>query len=225
MHTQQKEVAEKNKRKYIKRIATIWFRGKNAMPKQAKTLNAVEIRKVLDYVATRKHSLRNRALVMFMFNTGVRVSECANLRYDQVVDADGNVRSEIRLDANQTKTKDARTIFVNEKLQKELAKYIAVYKPTLNSSKFFYSQKQSSDGFSANTLTQYFHYLYKRVGIDGASSHSSRRSYITKLSSLGVGVRVIMGLSGHKQLSSVQCYIDCNDDQKRAACEFELLSI
>ena len=115
MLTRQKEVAEKNKRKYIKRIATIWFRGKNAMPKQAKTLNAVEIRKVLDYVATRKHSLRNRALVMFMFNTGVRVSECANLRYDQVVDADGNVRSEIRLDANQTKTKDARTIFVNEK--------------------------------------------------------------------------------------------------------------
>ena len=80
--TQQKKVAEKNKRKYIKRIANIWFRGKNAMPKQAKTLNAVELRKVLDYVATRKHSLRNRALVMFMFNTGVRVSKCANLRYD-----------------------------------------------------------------------------------------------------------------------------------------------
>jgi len=30
---------------------------------------------------------------------------------------------------------------------------------------------------------------------------------------------VIMGLSGHRSLSSVQCYIDTNDDMKRKAVE------
>ena len=85
--------------------------------------------------------------------------------------------------------------------------------------KLFYSQKTTSDGFTANTLTQHFHYLYKRAGVIGASSHSTRRTFITNLAAQGVGVRVIMGLSGHRALSSVQCYIDVNDDMKRKAVE------
>jgi len=44
-----------------------------------------------------------------------------------------------------------------------------------------------------------------------------RRTFITNLANKGVGVRVIMGCSGHKALSSVQLYIDCNDDMKRNA--------
>ncbi|MDH6303337.1 integrase, partial [Polynucleobacter sphagniphilus] len=55
------------------------------MAKQAKVLNSTEIRRVLDYVATRKHALRNRALVLMMFNTGMRVSEVASLRIKDVV--------------------------------------------------------------------------------------------------------------------------------------------
>jgi integrase/recombinase XerD len=74
------------------------------MAKQAKVLNNTEVRKVLDYVATRKHSLRNRALVMMMFNTGMRVSEVASLRIRDVIDTDSNIKNEIRLLAENTKT-------------------------------------------------------------------------------------------------------------------------
>ncbi|MBT8621546.1 tyrosine-type recombinase/integrase [Polynucleobacter paneuropaeus] len=189
------------------------------MPKQAKVLNGTEIRKVLDYVATRKHALRNRALVLTMFNTGMRVSEVASLRVRDVVDSEGNIKNEIRLLAENTKTNEARTVFVNEKLCKELQQYAKLLKNDSPNNKFFYSQKKDSDGFTANTLTQHFHYLYKRVGLDGASSHSSRRTFITKLANDGIGVRVIMGLSGHKALSSVQCYIDCNSELMRNAVE------
>jgi integrase/recombinase XerD len=215
----QETVAERNKRNYIKRLASIWLRKDKTMPKQAKVLNAAEIRRVLDYCATRKHAPRNRALVMMMFNTGMRVSEVASLRVQDVLDAEGNVKNEIRLLAENTKTKDARTVFVNDKLSKELKHYAKLLGDVPANSKFFYSQKRDSDGFSSSTLCQHFHYLYKRVGLDGASSHSSRRTFITTLANKGIGVRVIMGLSGHKALSSVQCYIDCNDEQKRAACE------
>ena len=90
------------------------------MTKQAKVLNSTEIRKVLDYCATRKHSQRNRALVLIMFNTGMRVSEVASLRIKDVVDSEGNIKNEIRLLAENTKTNEARTVFVNEKLRKEL---------------------------------------------------------------------------------------------------------
>ena len=189
------------------------------MAKQAKVLNNTEVRKVLDYVATRKHSLRNRALVMMMFNTGMRVSEVASLRIRDVMDTDSNIKNEIRLLAENTKTNEARTVFVNEKLRRELQQYAKLLVNTNPNCKFFYSQKRDSDGFTANTLTQHFHYLYKRVGLDGASSHSSRRTFITTLANKGIGVRVIMGLSGHKALSSVQCYIDCNSELMRNAVE------
>ena len=213
-----KKVAENKQRKYIKDIATIWL-GKETMSKQAKTLSNDEIRKVLDYVATRKHSERNRAMIYTIFNTGMRVSEVANLRFKDVVDGEGAVKREIRLSAEDTKTKEARIVFVNDKLHKELTRYIKLYKPLNTNVKFFYSQKRASDGYSPNTLAQFFHYLFNRAGIAGASSHSGRRSFITNLANKGVGVRVIMGLSGHRALSSVQCYIDCNDDMKRKAVE------
>jgi integrase/recombinase XerD len=213
-----KEVAEKNKRKHNLAIAKLWL-GRKTMAKQAKVLNNIEVRKVLDYVATRKHSLRNRALIMMMFNTGMRVSEVASLRIHDVMDSDGNIKNEIRLAAENTKTKEARTVFVNEKLRRELQQYAKLLVNINPNCKFFYSQKRDSDGFTANTLTQHFHYLYKRVGLDGASSHSSRRTFITTLANKGIGVRVIMGLSGHKALSSVQCYIDCNSELMRNAVE------
>jgi integrase/recombinase XerD len=154
-----------------------------------------------------------------MFNTGMRVSEVASLRIKDVVDNEGNIKHEIRLLAENTKTNEARTVFVNERLRKELQQYAKLLKGDSPNNKFFYSQKKDSDGFSANTLTQHFHYLYKRVGLDNCSSHSARRTFITKLANDGVGVRVIMGLSGHRQLSSVQCYIDCNSELMRNAVE------
>jgi integrase/recombinase XerD len=189
------------------------------MSKQAKTLTATELRRVLDYTATRKHSIRNRALLMTTFLCGMRVGEVASLRLKDVIDADGAIRTEIRLSAEQTKGNEARVVFVNEKLRKELEQYVKTLQIKDTNRKFFYSQKSKSDGFTANTLAQFFHYLYRRSGIDGASSHSGRRTFITNLASKGVGVRVLMSLSGHKNISTTQAYIDVNDDMKRRAVE------
>jgi integrase/recombinase XerD len=148
---------------------------------------------------------------------GMRVGEVAYLRYADVVDDVGKIRDEIQLEPAQTKGRHARTVFVNAKLKRELEAYVRNHKPTNPNSPLFYTQKRA--GFTPNTLAQHFHYLYKRAGIAGGSSHSGRRTFITNLAAKGVGVRVIMGLSGHKALSSVQCYIDCNDDMKRRAVE------
>ncbi len=186
---------------------------------QAKTLTAQELRRVLDYVATRKHAARNRAMLLATHLSGMRVGEVAALRISDVLDADGGIRNEIRLEAEQTKGSSGRVVFVSEKLRKELAKYLALYCPENHEGKLFYTQKRMRDGFSANTLCQFFHHLYNAVGIAGASSHSGRRSFITNLASKGVGVRVLMALAGHKSISTTQIYIDCNDNQKRAAIE------
>jgi integrase/recombinase XerD len=98
-----------------------------SMSKQAKTLTAEELRRVLDYVATRKHSIRNRALVLTSVYSGCRVGELSSLTYTDVVDDAGKVRDEIRLKAENTKTKEARIVFVNAKLKKELQQYASFY--------------------------------------------------------------------------------------------------
>lgn len=213
-----KEVGILDVRKHTYDIAKLYLERKT-MSKQAKTLNEQELRKVLDYISTRKHSARNRALLMTTFLSGMRVGEVSSLRFNDVVDNDGNIRNEIRLTPAMTKGQYARVVFVNERLRKELEKYIRTYSPVDKGLKLFYSQKKDSDGFNANTLTQHFHFLYKRAGIDGASSHSGRRSFITNLASKGVSVRVLMSLAGHRSISTTQAYIDINDNMLRSAVE------
>jgi integrase/recombinase XerD len=83
----------------------------------------------------------------------------------------------------------------------------------------FTTQKNPNRGFTASTLAQHFHYMYKGAGIMGASSHSSRRSFITKLSEMGVSVRVLMDLAGHRSLAVTQKYIESNPKLMRSAVE------
>ena len=83
----------------------------------------------------------------------------------------------------------------------------------------FCTQHTPRKGFSANTMTQHFHYLYKRAGIEGASSHSGRRTFITTLANRGVSVRLLASLAGHRSIATTQRYIDVNDEMKRQAVE------
>ena len=189
------------------------------MSKQAKTLSAQEIRRVLDYVATRKHSARNRAMLLTMYYAGLRVKECAALRYEDVLDAEGKIRAEIRLMPEQTKGSKAGTVFVSDKLRKELQAYVLAVPAKNIKDKLFYSQKRPSEGWNSNTLCQFFGRLYKNAGINGATSHSGRRKFCTSLSESGISTKVIMELSGHKHLSSLERYIAVTPQTIRKAIE------
>jgi len=59
------------------------------MSKQDKTLTAEELGRILDYIATRNHSIRNRALALRSFYNDCRVGElrsltCADVRNDDM---------------------------------------------------------------------------------------------------------------------------------------------
>jgi len=71
---------------------------------------------------------------------------------------------------------------------------------------------QQSHKFNVNALTQLFKQWYARAGIVGASSHSGRRGFITKLATKGVSVKVIAEAVGHSDLSTTNRYIEINDN-------------
>ena len=57
------------------------------------------------------------------------------------------------------------------------------------------------------------------AGIDGASSHSGRRQFVTNLADEGTNARVVKALARHKHLGTTQRYIDINDNKLRTAVE------
>jgi integrase/recombinase XerD len=185
--------------------------------KQAKTLTDKQLRAVLAHCATRHHAARDRALVLTSFLAGLRAKEIAALTVSNVRDDAGAIRDEFTLSAQQTKGRKARRVFLNNMLRKELAAYIKHAKFRAGCDALFQSQKGAA--FSANTMCQLLIRIYNDAGLEGATSHSGRRSFITKLAAKGVGVRVLAELAAHASISTTQRYIDVNDEQMRAAVE------
>ncbi len=186
--------------------------------KQAKVLTDAEMKRLLAVIANSRHAERNRLAVMLSHLAGLRVGEIAALTVVDVVDRDGKVREQVRLNPAFTKGGVGRTIFVNKRLEREIAQYLAAL-PALPAPASPLLRTQKRKAFSANTLCQLFGELYRRAGIDCASSHSGRRQFITKLAHAGISAKVIMELAGHKHLGTTQRYIEVNDEMKRAAVE------
>jgi integrase/recombinase XerD len=147
----------------------------------------------------------------------MRVGEVAALTYAHVLNADGAVRDQIPLSADETKGRHPRAVFVSPRLRKEIAAYVTAVPAKNANAALFYTQKCPERGFTANTLTQFFLTLYARAGIEGASSHSGRRSFATALAAKGTGIRVLMRLMGHRNIAVTATYIDANDDMLRNA--------
>ena len=186
---------------------------------QARVLTDHEQKRILAVVSQTKHAARNRMAFILSYQAGMRVGEIAALMIGDVFEADGTtVRSQIRLSSEITKGGHARVVFVSDRLRKELERYRQGLGENLKADRpLLMTQKRTA--FSANTLCQLMGDLYEQAGLDGATSHSGRRWFITKLAHSGISPKVIMQLAGHKHLTTTQRYIDVNDDLMRAAVE------
>jgi integrase/recombinase XerD len=196
------------------------------MTRQARVLNEKEIRKVLLYIANHKHASRNRCLFLFTHLVGTRVGETSKLRICDVLASDGEIRDEVRLSAEQTKGDRGRTLYISDRMKDELRRYlrsrfnvtdIAVVTYTDTSRALFPTQKHADRGFTPSTLAQYFHYLYKSCGLDGASSHSGRRYFATSLSEKAVSPKTLQHLLGHAQIQTTMRYIEVTPSHMKAA--------
>ena len=185
--------------------------------KQAKVLTEREFKRVLAVIGTMKHAARNRAALMLSHYAGMRVGEIAALTVGDILDGRGEVNEQVLLRANITKSGEARAVFVGDKLRGELALYLTTLDGgrKLPDAPLLMTQKRTA--FTPNSLCQLFGRIYAEAGITGASSHSGRRWFITRLAHSGVSAKVIMTLAGHKNLTTTQRYIDVNDEMMRAA--------
>ena len=185
--------------------------------RQAQTLTDAQLRRVLHYCRSRRHPLRDETIILTSFYAGLRAIEIAALKYADVYDEQGTVRDQFTLRATQSKGGRTRTVYIGSKLKRALKEYQASIVRNKEDMPLFPSQKGGH--FSANTMCQLFLDIYKACGLRDASSHSGRRTYITKLANKGIGVRLLAELAGHSHISTTQRYIDVNAEQLKEAVE------
>lgn len=171
---------------------------------KAKILSQQEIQLLFN------HGLQNdrdRALFGICLFCACRVNEACTLRTRDVYDHKGRVLPKLIIRKGNTKGKLAtRTIPVIEDLRSLLIAHQKnageVY---LFPGRHSHYQPDSAD----DTLRK----ACKRVGLIGVSSHSFRRTALTQMSDNGTPLRVIMEISGHRNMAQVAAYIEVRDEQ------------
>lgn len=184
---------------------------------QAKTLTDKEIKRVLAIIQMGSYPERNKVAFLLSLYGALRVNEIAKLTVGDIYTHDGVVKGHVDFDASKMKQKRPHTIFLNQKMVKELERYRAHVSVDTSAAPLICSQKGGA--FSPNTLCQLFTRIYRDAGLDYCTSHSGRRTAITKLANSGVSVRVIQSIAGHANLSTTQRYIDVNDELIKSAVE------
>ncbi|OAN48200.1 integrase [Paramagnetospirillum marisnigri] len=185
---------------------------------QAKVLSEAEMKRVLAVVA--QHgilSTRNRLAVLLSHWAGMRAGEIAALKIMDVVNEGCAVRDRIHLSASQTKGNRGRTVFINTKLQREIARYLEQREWTDERKPLIRSQKGGH--FTPTTMVMLFRRIYDEAGLADARSHSGRRSYLTTLANKGVSVFVLQQLAGHQSIQTTQRYVTVNEEMMVKAAE------
>ncbi len=191
--------------------------------KQAKVLTPKQEQVVLRQLEATRYPLRDRAMFLLSVKAGLRAKEVAELTWSMVTDADGRVADAIALEDRASKGRGGgRTIPMHPLLRDALAALqagrgalAARDRPVIHS--------ERGAGLSAASVVVWFHRLYCGIGLAGCSSHSGRRTFITraarKIVEAGGSLRDVQQLAGHAPLGTPQGYIEGSSEAKRRVIE------
>lgn len=189
---------------------------------QAKILTQEEIKALF---AAENSNERDRALYAVMLYTACRVSEAIQLRKRDVFDKKGKVRPVVLFRKGTTKGKLAtRTVPVIEDLRRRLEEYT----PRADNPYLFpgYIYGNRYDTFlHKDSALWILRKACNRIGLEGVSSHSFRRTALTQMSNAGIPLRIIQEISGHRTLDELYKYLEVKEEQVRGAvASLELLT-
>jgi integrase len=182
--------------------------------KQAKVLSEKEVEDLLFFAKTTRNPDRNRVIILLSVKAGLRAAEIANLTWDMVTDAMGNVSSRIELRDHAAKMGSGRTIPMNALLHGALVVWRA--KSTGNGPII---ASERGGKMTPLSIVIWFARAYDALSLDGCSSHSGRRTFVTRAARVvhkaGGSLRDVQLLAGHRSIQTTQGYIDGDSDAQR----------
>jgi len=159
---------------------------------------------------------RDRALFGVCLYTACRIAEVCSLMVKDTYTNSGIVRSTINFRKANTKGKlQTRTIPVIEDLRSLLTSWRSHAGQT-----YLFPGRHPSHHWKhlhPDSADKVLREAFVSAGIEGASTHSFRRTALTQMSNAGIGLRIIQEISGHHKLEDLQCYLDVSQDQVKGA--------
>lgn len=186
--------------------------------KQAKVLTDRQVRAALNEVAGRRYPERDRVMILLSVKAGLRAKEIALVTWGMVMDAEGAVGDALVLVNGASKGKrGGRIIPLGDELRGALVA-LQVTRPGVEADdRIVHSERDL--GLSPGAVQVWFHRLYASLGFTGASSHSGRRTFVTKAAksavAAGGSLRDVQELAGHASLATTQRYIQGDTEAKR----------
>ena len=108
-------------------------------------------------------------------------------------------------------------------ISKELKNALEELRSERNVKSDYVVTSERGEKMSAQSITNHFHSFYKRLGFEGASGHSGRRTAITnaarKISSVGGSMRDVQSFARHASLTTTQRYVQVSEDALRALAD------
>jgi integrase/recombinase XerD len=168
-----------------------------------------DVQRLLVHVADHRHALRDKVLVLLSFKAGLRACEIAGLRWDMVLASDGTINDSIHLTGTITKGGRGRSLPMHAGLKTALRRlHRNVGKPASGA----VIASERGGHMMPRSIVNWFAATYQALDLDGCSSHSGRRTFITaaarQVSRTGGSLRDVQELAGHRALTTTERYIE-----------------
>ena len=182
--------------------------------KQAKTLSDENISALLAYTDRTRYPSRNRAIVLLSVKAGLRAGEIAKLTWAMISDANNDVGTVIAIEDGIAKKKSGRVVPLNRDLRDAL---VLLRHASNGPGPIIRSERGA--GMTPTTIVNWFAHAYQAIGVSGCSSHSGRRTFVTRAARVvhkaGGSLRDVQLLAGHRSILTTQRYIDDDSDAQR----------
>jgi transposase-like protein DUF772/integrase-like protein len=160
-----------------------------------------------------RHSLLVDACLTLADGHAERVQASLS-RNDMVVDPAGEIGTVLELHDRVAKNGSGRSIPLHSDLREAL---IAMRR--LHRGHGVVIQSERGGPMAPLTIVVWFSRAYKALGFEGCSSHSGRRTFITRAARMvhkaGGSLRDVQLLAGHRSIQTTQRYIDGDSDVQR----------
>ena len=200
--------------------------------RQAELLNDTQVKACLRWCdERRRYPHRDRVVVLLSVRAGLRAVEIARLRRAHVMDEGGGITDVINLQGKLriAKKGPGRVIPMHADLREHVIKLFGIVPggpddPLILSERAMRPNPEDPDDrrlvcMAPNTIVLMFGQMYGELGLSGCSSHSGRRTFITrvagKITQAGGSLRDVQQLAGHTSLNTTQRYVDGSDEAKR----------
>lgn len=180
---------------------------------RAAVLSSSQVQHIFRVARSRgRHAARAEAALAMTIGLGLRAKELASLKWADVYDADGHVRQVVHLKAAYTKGAKTRDVFVSSPaLRRVLEKYgERDWLGSARASQAALLGSQKGGPMTAYSMARFLKAIYSEAGIAGASSHSGRRTLITRLAERGIDLRSIAQIAGHTSIRTTAIYVEAN---------------